>query len=107
MWLKLKQKLRLAVALIVAAYLLLLVLFNAGNNAKVWLWPGREPELSVVIFGLLAFVLGVVLTVIVQAILAAFRGVKAEQPRSLEAEIAEMNRKASMLRTRPPTGKQP
>jgi uncharacterized membrane protein YciS (DUF1049 family) len=94
-------------ALVLAAVILYLILFVANNNEKsmkVWLWIGREPDVS--LLGLISTLLatGVVLTLLIKTVITTIRQIQEARAKSrtlrLEKEVAEMRAKAEMLQKR-------
>ncbi len=87
-------------------YLVLLVLHNWGERARFWYWFGSaQEELPVTRLVLGALLIGIVLGMTGLATLTALlqyrRNRRDRIARRREQEIAAMNRKASMLRTKP------
>lgn len=87
-------------------YLVLLVMHNWGERARFWYWFGSaQEELPVTRLVLGALLIGIVLGMTGLATLTALlqyrRNRRDRIARKREQEIAAMNRKASMLRTKP------
>ena len=75
--------------------------------AGAWFWFGREPDTSVLILVLCAFLLGVVGTILFRTTIKTLRQLRNLRDRTrserLEREVAEMRTKAAMLRSRAPS----
>ena len=104
LWLKIKVWTKVAVAFALFVYGAIFVYQNSARSVKPWFWFGREPDTSVLILVLCAFLLGVVGTVMFRTTIKTLRQLRnlRERTRSerLEREVADMRTKAAMLRSR-------
>jgi hypothetical protein len=94
-------------AIVLGAVILYLILFVAKNSDKsmrVWLWIGREPDVS--LLGLISTLLaaGVLLTLLIKTVFTTIRQLQEARAKArtarLEREVAEMRAKAEMLQKR-------
>lgn len=108
MWLKIKVWTKVTLFALLFLYVLVFIIANSEMTAKFWYWPGREPELPVLILVLCAFLTGVVGTVLLRTTFKTLRQVREMHARSraerLEREVNAMRNKAAMLRTKPANG---
>ena len=104
LWLKIKvwTKVTIVVALFIDAAVF--VYQNRARQVTPWFWFGREPQTTVLILVLCAFLLGVVGTILFRTTFKTLRQLRnlAERTRAerLEREMADMRTKAAMLRSR-------
>lgn len=105
LWLKIKVWSKVAVVLALFAYGVLFVYQNSARPVKPWFWFGREPDTSVLVLVMCAFLLGVVGTVLFRTTIKTIRQIRNLRERTrterLEREMEEMRTKAAMLRSRP------
>ena len=106
LWLKLRVWTKVIVVLALFLYAIVFVYQNSARPVKPWFWFGREPDTSVLVLVLCAFLLGVIGTVLFRTTFKTIRQIRnlAERTRSerLEREVADMRAKAAMLRSRAP-----
>jgi hypothetical protein len=104
LWLKIRIWAKVLLFAAIALYVLGFVAKNSEPKVKLWVWWNRSPEMSVLIFGLSSFVVGVVVTLLVRTTFATVRQVREVRERSrserLAREVAEMQAKAATLKTR-------
>jgi hypothetical protein len=104
-WLKLKVWTKVAIVFALFVYAVVFVYQNSARPVKPWFWIGREPETSVLILVLCAFLLGVIGTVLFRTTIKTIRQIRQLKERGradrLEREVAQMRTKAAMLRSRP------
>jgi uncharacterized integral membrane protein len=107
LWLKIKVWTKIAVAFALFVYGVIFVYQNSARPVKPWFWFGREPDTSVLILVLCAFLLGVVGTILFRTTIKTLRQLRNLRDRTrserLEREVAEMRTKAAMLRSRAPS----
>ena len=105
LWLKIKVWTKIVIASAIGLYVLIFILKNGGRTAPFWFWFYRDDEHSLLFLVLLAFVIGVVVTILAMTTLRTLRQVKDLRSRSrserLEREISDMKSKAAMLQTKP------
>lgn len=101
-WLKLRVWFKVTVAVAVALYLLIFAFQNTGDDKRValWIWFGREPSLPVLAFIPLAFMAGVVTTLLTRTILRTIGQLREMKRRKLEREAAAVVARAAKLRVR-------
>ena len=104
-WLKLKVWTKVLVFFALLLYAVLFIWRNSARPVQPWFWFGREPQTSVLILVLCAFLTGVVGTVLTRTTFKTVRQIRqlSERTRSerLHREVEEMRTKAAMLRSRP------
>jgi uncharacterized integral membrane protein len=104
LWLKIKVWTKVTIAVALFIYAVVFVYQNSARPVQPWFWFGREPQTSVLILVLCAFLLGVVGTILFRTTFKTLRQLRnlAERTRAerLEREMAEMRTKAAMLRSR-------
>jgi hypothetical protein len=92
---------------LVLVYITIFIVQNSENKATLWVWPGRDRplETSVLKLVLVAFLLGVVGTLLVRTSFRTLRQIREVRDRSrserMERELTDMKTKAGMLRSRP------
>ena len=105
LWLKIKVWSKVAVVFALFAYGVLFVYQNSARPVKPWFWFGREPDTSVLVLVMCAFLLGVMGTVLFRTTIKTIRQIRNLRERTrterLEREMDEMRTKAAMLRSRP------
>jgi hypothetical protein len=108
LWLKIKVWAKVLVIFALLIYGVIFIWKNSAKTIQPWFWFNREPQTSVLILVLCAFLTGVVGTVLFRTTVKTLRQVKEirEKGRSqrLEREVEEMKMKAAMLRSRPEAG---
>ena len=104
LWLKIKVWSKVAVVFALLVYAVVFVYQNSSRPVKPWFWFGREPDTSVLVLVLCAFLLGVVGTILFRTTIKTLRQVRNLRERTraerLEREMAEMRSKAAMLRSK-------
>ena len=104
LWLKIKVWTKVTIVLGLFIYSGLFIYQNSARPVKPWFWFGREPETSVLILVLCAFMLGVAGTILFRTTIKTVRQLRTLKERTrgerLEREVAEMRMKAAMLRSR-------
>ena len=104
LWLRIKVWTKIAVVFCLFVYAAIFVYQNSSRTVKPWFWFGNEPETSVLILVLCAFLLGVAGTVLFRTTIKTLRQFRhlneRNRARRLEREMAEMRTKAAMLRSR-------
>ena len=82
----------------------LLFIFKNNEPVRVWLFFNTDPQISLLVALLGAFLLGALLTLLVRTIVTTVRQIRSARERDrsvrLEREIAEMRTKAASLQTR-------
>lgn len=92
---------------LVLVYVTVFIVQNSENKATLWVWPGRDRplETSVLKLVLVAFLAGVVGTLLVRTLLRTVRQIRDVRDRNrterMERELVDMKTKANMLRPRP------
>ena len=92
---------------LVLVYVTVFIVQNSENKATLWVWPGRDRplETSVLKLVLVAFLAGVVGTLLVRTLFRTLRQIRDVRDRSrterMERELVDMKTRASMLRPRP------
>lgn len=104
MWLKIKVWTKVVLFALVILYALLFIAKNSERPVNPWFWFGREPQTSVLVLGVSAFLTGVVVTILLRTTFKTVKQIRELQSRSradkLQREVEMMKTKASMLRTR-------
>jgi len=101
-WLKLRVWFKVTVFVAVALYLLLFVFNNTGDGKDValWVWFGKSPTLPVLAFIPLAFMAGVVTTLLIRTILRTIAQLRDMKRRHIEREAAAVVARAAKIRVR-------
>jgi uncharacterized integral membrane protein len=92
---------------LILVYVTVFIVQNSENKATLWVWPGRDRplETSVLKLVLVAFLLGVVGTLLVRTSFRTLRQIREVRDRSrserMERDLMDMKTKAGMLRSRP------
>ena len=104
LWLKIKVWTKAILALLVALYAMFFA-YNNSDETTVWLWFNHSPTHSKLVLLAIAFLAGVICTVLVRTTLRTLRQIRDLRTRSrtdkIERELAEMKQKASRLQTKP------
>ena len=105
LWLKIKIWTKGLLFGAIISYTLLFFLRNSGQPARIWYWFFKpEVETSMLMVGLVTFLLGVICTILVRTTFTTVRQIRDLRQRSrlerLEREQAEMKAKAAMLQTK-------
>jgi uncharacterized integral membrane protein len=104
LWLKIKIWTK---GILAALVLLYVIIFIAKNSQPVrfWWWYNHEDQYSALVLIAIAFVAGIVSTVLFRTTLRTMRQVQDLRSRNrssrLEREMADMKAKAAMLQTKP------
>jgi uncharacterized integral membrane protein len=104
LWLKIKIWFKVAIFSALAVYAVLFIWNNRGEQ-KFWIWFGYAPAAPAVLFMFLAFVVGVLGTILVRMVFGTISQIRELRQRSLaqktERRLADMEAKANRLQTRP------
>jgi hypothetical protein len=104
--LKVKVWTKVILFALVLVYLTFFMVENSENKATLWVWFGRERplETSVLKLVLVAFLAGVIGTLLVRTLFRTVRQIREVRDRTrterIEREISDMKTKAGMLRPR-------
>lgn len=98
---------RVGLLVVVAIYALALLAFNSNQRADVWYWPGRPAEnTSIIALVLASFIAGGLVCTIGFALFSAWVGYRRtrqlRRARADQERREELQRKAAMLRVKPP-----
>jgi len=108
LWLKIKVWTKVIVFFGLLSYAALFIVMNSARQVKPWFWFGHDPDTSVLILVLCAFLTGVVGTILLRTTFKTLRQVREMRERGrsdrLQREMDEMKAKAARLRSRPATG---
>ena len=108
LWLKIKVWTKVIVFFALLSYAALFIVMNSARQEKPWFWIGHDPDTSVLILVLCAFLTGVVGTILLRTTFKTLRQVRVMRDRTrsdrLQREVDEMRMKASKLRSRPAAG---
>jgi uncharacterized integral membrane protein len=103
-WLKIKVWTKITIGVALFLYGIVFLYQNGSRPVKPWFWIGREPDTSVLVLVLCAFLVGVIGTILFRTTIKTIRQLRnlAERTRAerLEREVADMRTKAAMLRSR-------
>jgi uncharacterized integral membrane protein len=103
-WLKFKIWTKGIIAALIAIYALLFV-YNNSADATVWWWFNRTFKSTTVVLIIIAFLAGVISTILVRTTVRTLRQMRDLRSRSrtdrMERELADMKEKASRLQTKP------
>ena len=104
LWLKIRVWTKVGIVFALFVYAAVFVYQNSARPVRPWFWFGREPDTSVLVLVLCAFLLGVVGTVLFRTTMKTLRQIRHLQERTraerMEREMAAMRAKAAMLRSR-------
>ena len=105
LWLKIKVWTKVVVFFGLLIYAGLFIVMNSARPVKPWFWFGHDPDTSVLILVLCAFLTGVVGTILLRTTFKTLKQIREMRDRSrsdrLQREVEEMRTKAAMLRSRP------
>ena len=105
LWLKIKVWTKIILFSALALYALLFIAMNGGQEVKLWIWYRTEPERSVLLYMLFAFLTGVIGTILVRTTFRTIGQVRELRARSrtdkAQRQQVEMQTKAGRLQTRP------
>ena len=105
-FLKVKVWTKVILFALVLVYLTFFMVENSENKATLWVWFGRERplETSVLKLVLVAFLAGVIGTLLVRTLFRTLRQIREVRDRNrterIERELVDMKTKAGMLRPR-------
>lgn len=106
LWLKFKIWTKVGAFALVLVYVIIFVAKNSARSVQPWFWVNIEPQTTVLLLVLYAFLAGVLVTVLLRTTVRTVRQIRELQERQraekLEREVGEMRTKAAMLR--PKTG---
>ncbi len=107
LWLKIWIWTKIAVFSLLTIYLLLFLYNNSDRTTHVWFWFRRDPEILTLLLAVVAFLTGVLGTILVRTTFKTLRQIRDVRERSrserLEREVTDMRTKAAMLKTREAT----
>jgi hypothetical protein len=107
LWLKIKVWTKILLFSALTLYALLFIYFNGHKEVSIWIWFRTEPERSVLLYLLFAFLTGVIGTILVRTAFRTVAQVRDLRSRSraekAERRMAEMESKASRLQQWPET----
>ncbi len=99
-WLKIKAWTKGILALLIAVYLIFF-LYNNSRDIEFWYWFGHSPHVSSVFLTLVAFLAGVICTVLAHTTWRTVRQIRdvhaGRRLDKLERENADIRTKAAML----------
>lgn len=105
LWEKFWLRTKIAIIAVVLLYVVIFVLKNRGNQAKIWFSFDGEYQTTTLMLTLVAFTCGVVSTLIAKVTLSTarqYREMTERNRRERQArEIEELRAKAEMLQPRP------
>ncbi len=104
MWLKIKVWTKITVAAALVLYVLLFIYNNNDQKVTFWWWFNQRPQATVFTLALLAFIAGMIATIVVSTSIKTvlqFRQIRRRNQQERSArELADLRSKASMLKTR-------
>jgi lysylphosphatidylglycerol synthetase-like protein (DUF2156 family) len=104
LWLKIKVWAKVILFSLVALYVLLFIYNNSGKEVDLWYWFNHSYKGSALLLAAIAFVIGVVGTLLVRTIIRTVRQIRDVNDRTralrLEREMMDMKTKAAKLQTR-------
>ena len=105
LWLKIKIWTKVAIAGILALYLLIFIIKNSGQDTTFWYWYNRSYQGSMLLLVLFAFLIGGLVTLLATTTFRTIRQIQELRARNrsakLEREVSDMRAKAAMLQTKP------
>ena len=107
LWLKIKIWTKGILAALVLLYLLIFIIQN-NQEVTFWWWRHCEIKASSLLLLFIAFLAGVITTILLRTILRTIKQINEVRHRSrsdrMERDLNEMKQKASRLQTKPATG---
>lgn len=107
LWLKIKVWTKGITAGLVTIYAFLFM-YNNSDTANVWWWFNRRFQSSTLVLIVIAFLAGVLATILVRTMFTTIRQIRSLSDRSrsqrIERELADMKEKAARLQTKPMAG---
>lgn len=104
LWLRFKIWAKVTLVAAVFVYVVLFTYFNASEKVKFWYWFHRQPETTLLLLVVCAFLAGIVTSFLVRTTFRTIRQVHDLQDRTrtqrLDREVADMKAKAAMLQTK-------
>jgi len=104
LWLKIRIWTKVASFSFVLIYVLAFTYFNYAQKVKFWVWFRTEPDTSVLGLALVAFLVGVIGTILVRTTLKTISQIKELRARTrtekMERQMAAMQGKAGRLQTK-------
>jgi hypothetical protein len=104
LWLKFRVWTKVAAFGFFLIYALAFTYFNYAQKVKFWLWYRTEPDTSVLGLALVAFLVGVIGTILVRTTLKTVGQIKQLRSRGrsekMERQMAAMHAKAGRLQTK-------
>lgn len=104
-WLKLKVWTKIVLFALVLIYVVVFVAKNSAKSVTPWFWVHEEPQTTLLLLVLYAFLAGVLCTVLISTTLRTINQIQEIKRRGradrLEREVSDMKTKAAMLRSRP------
>ena len=105
MWLKIKVWTKVALFTLLFLYFVIFIAKNSERQVKPWFWFGREPDTSVLILVLCAFLCGVIGTILIRTTFTTLRQLRELKGRTYaerrERELKELKHLEAM-RQKPP-----
>ncbi|HSU67107.1 MAG TPA: LapA family protein [Tepidisphaeraceae bacterium] len=105
LWLKIKIWFKATLVAALLVYIILFTYFNASEKAHFWYWFHHQPETTLLVLVLCAFLAGVVASFLIGTTFRTMRQIHELQNRSraqrLDRQIADIHSKAAMLQTKP------
>jgi uncharacterized integral membrane protein len=104
LWLKIKIWTKVILAVLVLLYVLIFIIQN-NEHVQFWWWFNHRDDYSKVLLIGIAFLAGVVCTILLRTTLRTLKQIKELRSRTrtdrIERELADMKDKASRLQTKP------
>jgi len=106
-WTKLLGWIKVAIIAVLLIYILTFVICNYGETAKFWVWFGGPKEVPTLKLAFLAFIGGVLLTILVQTTIRTLQQLRdlRQKPRSLPVLPNEPKTEAEIGKSGASTGK--
>lgn len=107
LWLKIKVWTKLTVFVLVLIYVIIFVAQNSAKEVHPWFWRNMEPQTTLLLLVLYAFLAGVLCTFLLGTTLRTIRQVREIRERQrterMQRTVEAIETKAAMLRSRPET----
>jgi len=106
LWMQIKVWTKVILLSLVGVYLFAFLFENTGNGKDIalWVWIGKTPTGPILIWLPLAFLAGVITTLLLKTIWKTVRQVQAIRRRRMEKEAAAIVTRAAKLRVREEQG---
>lgn len=111
LWLRIWVGIKVTLFAVLFLYVIVFVAKNSEKQVTPWFWYKTEPQTSVLLLVLYAFLAGILATILVRTTFVTVRQIRDLRERQraerLEKQMRDMQTKAAMLRTKPAVPESP